>query len=313
MNIVENIMRPAYKSGLLAGVLFCTAFTGCSDWTEPNPLTYYEEQYWEAENWEEYAADMRAYRETDHNIVYVRLHNSPEGITSEKDFLRSIPDSVDIVSLTNADNMSSYDMEDLSIVKSLGMRVLYQIDYSGRADTDFSAEGAFEAYIDMVIESVDKYGLDGWAISGTYTYGDTESAADVALLLSRLDEVKKDGQLIVLEGDPRFISDERDRRKLDYVVAATDGASKISEVSSVASAAVRAGIRPENLILSAKAGSALMDINENEFEAVGETVKIVQSESYAGIAVYDLTSDYWSSEDNYPILRSAIATLNPSN
>lgn len=285
----------------------------CSKWTEPTPADYSEKNFWETDPhaWAEHAASMRAYRDTDHRIVYTRLHNSPDGFTSEKDYMRCIPDSVDIISLTNADNLSSHDIEDLAVMKDLGIKVLYQIDWSGRSETDFAADGALESYIEKTIRSVKEHGLDGWAINGVYRYGDNKAAAAAKMMISRLSEIKTENQLIVLEGNPLFVPDERDRRKLDYVVLDSDTMKTISEVSLAATAAVRAGIKTKNLLVSAKVDGILTDLNLNEYEAMASVAEIIQKNSYGGIGVYGLSDDYASGYGNYSVTRRIITLLNP--
>ena len=71
------------------------------------------------QNPQEYAAytqNLRAYKATKHAVVYARLDNAPEVSTGEKDFLRALPDSIDIVTMRNADRLSEYDREDMRIM-----------------------------------------------------------------------------------------------------------------------------------------------------------------------------------------------------
>ena len=89
---------------LLLGVLFGLA--ACNDWTEMEAVDNNVKKPWEQDPalWAEYTAALRDYKKSEHFIVYARLHNSPEPAASEKDFMRCLPDSLDIVALTNADN-----------------------------------------------------------------------------------------------------------------------------------------------------------------------------------------------------------------
>ena len=91
---------------LLLGVLFGLA--ACNDWTEMEAVDNNVKKPWEQDPalWAEYTAALRDYKKSEHFIVYARLHNSPEPAASEKDFMRCLPDSIDIVALTNADNFS---------------------------------------------------------------------------------------------------------------------------------------------------------------------------------------------------------------
>lgn len=51
--------------------------------------------------------------------------------SSEKDFLRALPDSIDLVSMRNAGRLSGFDREDMKLVRTdYGTRVLYYVDAS---------------------------------------------------------------------------------------------------------------------------------------------------------------------------------------
>ena len=82
---------------LLLGVLFGLA--ACNDWTEMEAVDNNVKKPWEQDPalWAEYTAALRDYKKSEHFIVYARLHNSPEPAASEKDFMRCLPDSLDIV------------------------------------------------------------------------------------------------------------------------------------------------------------------------------------------------------------------------
>ena len=84
-------------------------FVACSDWTEPTPVDY-----------NPIFPDERK-----HTLMLIRFANNPGTTLGEQDFLRSLPDSVDFVVLTNADNLSVYDKEDISKLKRTGTKFLY--------------------------------------------------------------------------------------------------------------------------------------------------------------------------------------------
>ena len=123
--------------------------TACSDWTQTEPLEPVVRYPWQEspQLWEEYKASVREYKERDHSIIYARLENSPEKVTNEKHFLRSLPDSLDIVTLTNAAAFSQHDAEDLAWVQSFGTKVLYHIADFG------AAEAAISAMIDRLVSA----------------------------------------------------------------------------------------------------------------------------------------------------------------
>lgn len=127
-------MTHIMKIRLLAlSVLALYGFTSCSDWTSTESVEVDSVYPWEREPelWEEYRAAIRDYKNRDHYLVYARFENSPEGAMNEKGSMRCLPDSLDIVSLTNAANFSEYDAEDMSWMHGMGTKVLYQLDFAG--------------------------------------------------------------------------------------------------------------------------------------------------------------------------------------
>ena len=81
----------------------------CSDWTETESVENSVRKPWEQDPalWADYTAALRAYKAGSHTLVMASFENGSTNPTSEKDCLRSLPDSLDAVSLTNADNFSA--------------------------------------------------------------------------------------------------------------------------------------------------------------------------------------------------------------
>ena len=197
-------------------------FISCSEWTDTESIPVESIFPWESEPelWEEYKADLRDYKSHEHTMVYVRFENSPENPVSEKGSLRSLPDSIDIVSLTNADNFSQFDAEDMAWMKSVGTKVLYQLDFAGRMD-EFSDEARLNAYIDNVIDAVNSNGLDGYSFTGTPKSGDSQRKEMSRKIVEKLDKARTSGQLIVFEGSHSFIAQE-DISKIDHPFKSQD-------------------------------------------------------------------------------------------
>ena len=150
----------------------------CSDWTETENIESTVLKPWEQDPalWADYTAALRAYKASAHYLSYVRLHNSPSPASSEQDFMRCLPDSLDIVALTNADNFSAYDTEDMATMREKGTRVLYQVDYAARK-AEFSGEAALKTYLDGVIAAVKANGMDGYS----FTADPLDAAATAAM------------------------------------------------------------------------------------------------------------------------------------
>lgn len=282
------------------------AIASCSDWTEMETVEQNVTRPWEQnpELWAQYTAALRDYKQSEHFIVYARLHNSPERAASEQDFMRCLPDSIDIVSLTHADRFSAFDAEDMPVMHEKGTKVLYQVDYAGRKAELTDLAG----YLEKVVASVAANGMDGYSF--TADPFDTAAAAQIA---AKLSAAKKEGQLLVFEGNPLSLAAE-DRARVDYVVLDTEKTEHAADVGlQVLHAVNYAGIEPERLLLAAEINALLFDEERAEHAAVTEMARrVVGLGPLAGLAVYNIGEDYYHARMNYETVSMAIQTLNPS-
>lgn len=285
------------------------AAVSCSDWTEMETVDNTVSKPWEQDPalWADYTAALRAYKQSEHYLSYARLYNSPAQATSEQDFMRCLPDSLDIVTLTNADNFSAYDAEDMAVMREKGTRVLYQVDYAGRK-AEFADAAALASYLDGVIASVAANGLDGYSFTA-----DPLDAAATASIVSTLSAAKADGQLLVYEGNPLSVA-AADRDKLDYVVLDTEKVENTTDVRlQVLNATGYAGIPANRLLLAAEIDAPLQDADRTEYAAVELMARcVVEYGPLAGFAAYNIAGDYYHADRNYSTIREAIQTLNPS-
>lgn len=294
---------------LILPVVVLLLGASCSDWTETENIDNTVLKPWEQDPalWADYTAALRSYKASEHYLSYARLHNSPSPAASEQDFMRCLPDSLDIVTLTNADNFSAYDAEDMAAMHEKGTKVLYQVDYAARK-ADFADAAALKTYLDGVIAAVAANGLDGYSFTA-----DPLDAAATATIVATLSAARSDGQLLVFEGNPLSVA-EADRAKLDFVVLDTEKAENTTEVLlQVLNATGYAGIAPEKLLLAAEIDAPLQDEDRTEYAAVELMARcVVEYGPLAGFAAYNIAGDYYHAEMNYQTIRTAIQTLNPS-
>ena len=281
----------------------------CSDWTETESIDNTVLKPWEQDPalWADYTAALREYKASAHYLSYVRLYNSPAPASSEQDFMRCLPDSLDIVTLTNADNFSAYDAEDMATMREKGTRVLYQVDYAARK-SDFADAAALASYLEGVIAAVRTHGLDGYSFTA-----DPLDAAATASIVATLSATKADGQLLVFEGNPLSVA-AADRAKLDFVVLDTEKAENTTSVQlQVLNATGYAGIPADKLLLAAEIDAPLQDADRTEYAAVERMAGcVVEYGPLAGFAAYKIAGDYYHADRNYNTIRQAIQTLNPS-
>jgi len=309
MKPVKNI--PALAVMTMTVVLL--AFASCAEWTETKSLDIETSRPWdrEPELWEAYKANIRDYKSRDHSLIYMRFKNSPENAVSEKAYMRCLPDSIDIVSLTNADNFSQFDAEDMVWMRSVGTKVLYQIDFAGRTE-ELSDEAKLTACLDKAIASVKKNGLDGWSFTGTPKSGDSQRAALSRKIVEKLSAARTPGQLLVFEGHHAFIAGE-DIEKIDLFVLGTRTMENSYDLRNMVTDAEEYGIPKGKTLLAASAEGIYYDNSNKEIpvlEAMADNTVIYGP--MAGLALYDMESDYYHHEGNWLKVRSIIERLNPS-
>ena len=296
------------------------AAVSCSDWTEVGPVEQKQARPNEQnpELWAKYTKALREYKQSEHTMVFASFANGTLNATSEKDFLRSLPDSLDIVSLTNADNFSVYDVEDLSVLREKGTRVVWFVDYAERS-AEFSTPAALGTYLDGVVARVAELGLDGFSFSGIPAYGsESEQAAQraiAAMFIEKFAAVAGPGKELVLmfEGDPQFVA-EADRAKIDWFVLNTQETANATDLKMKIQMALEAASVPrEKLLLGAMTEFEFIDEERAGSNAiVALTRRVVESGPLAGLCIYSVNQDYFGSEVVYSLTRRAIQTLNPS-
>ncbi len=311
------------KNRLLAGSLFLgllLSFTMCSDWNEPEivDLDIRNPKEQDPVLWARYMETLRAYKQSDHFITYARFDNAAEKPVNEGAYLRSLPDSLDIVSIANSDGITDHDREDIPLLQEKSIRVLYLVDYAAQSGT-LSDAARLGAYLDKVVADAAELKLDGFAFTGMPLYGGSEAELSwqveaAKLIVSKLSAAAGQGKLLVFEGDPAFL-DEGDLPKLDWVVLNTASTDNVTELKlQVARALSYSGLAREKLLLGAKMGYQITDEDNLKQDAIAAMPDRVASLGpLGGLAIYAIGDDYYHEKMNYGTIRAAIQLMNPSN
>lgn len=293
---------------LALALLVAFGASSCSDWTEEEPvkqdIVKPEDQ--DPERYAQYLETLRSYKKSEHYLVFARMNNAPEVSVSERDFLRSMPDSLDVVSLRYGDRITDYDVEDIPLVQKKGTRILYGFDPSERKEPDLLI------YLNDIIDRVKTLELNGISI----LISTPLSVQEEQILVSSLSAVSGPGKplLLVFEGNPESIEEEN-RSKFDYFVLPTSTMPNVLEVhNSILYANGICGIAMEKIILSAIPNGNIFDRDNKLQKAIPEMAQcVVELGPVGGLNVYDIHVDYaLNAERKYMQVRTAIDLLNPS-
>lgn len=299
---------------LLPGLVL---FSACNDWNEPTSLNI-DLQHAKEQNpvlWARYMESLRVYKlERAHYLTYGNFANGSEKPKNEGNYLRSLPDSLDMVSLANSENITAYDREDIPALQEKSTKVLYLVDYAAKADKLADA-AALGAWLDKAVAAATELHLDGFAFNGLPNYGgtDAEQAASkeaAKLIVSKLSAF---GKTLVFEGNPAFI-DAADLAKIDCFVLDTSGIATAVNLKLYVTNAIETYALPlQKVILAAKKGNTLIDEENKKQDAVEDmTNRVISLGPVAGLAIYALGDDYYSADKDYPTCRSAIQAMNPA-
>lgn len=317
-------MKHSYlKSKLMACLLTIAIaggylFTSCEDWTDPEEVDYTIQgpDKQNPELWARYMESLRVYKlEREHYITYASFNNGVEPSKNEGDYLRSLPDSLDFVTLANSENITAADREDIPGLQEKSTRVLYHVDYAKKM-TELPDDAALGAWLDKAVATVAELNMDGFAFSGIPLYGgtDTEQAARKASARLIVSKLYATGKALVFEGDPTFV-DAADMEKLDYVVLNTADIERAVALKLLVANTLETHttLSKEQLILATKMNGKLADENGTWHNAVLEMPnRVVGLGPLGGMAIYAIGEDYYQPEKNYHTCRTAIQTMNPS-
>lgn len=292
----------------LFGVIAALAlFTGCEDWTSTKAKDFSTDPYdglLSAEAKEYYSA-VAKWKETSHILSCILFDNADNGL-GERDYLRCLPDSLDIVILENSPRPA--DIEDLELLHSKGTRVLLRLDFDSRME-ELSDASALGSAIDTLLGVIAQDGLDGLSLTGEPLYTDpwrSEAAAIMARKCSEADDL-----LLLFEGDPLFFT-SANREAIDLFVLPSRDCKKMSDVRSLLTRSTSyAGVPIDKLLLSSDYEGVIYD-EDNVVQGMLSTIsaRVRPLGPLAGIAVYGAESDYYSADGNYPTIRGIINELN---
>lgn len=297
----------------LVYIILLLLISACSKWTETESIQLNYLRPWDQnpELWNKYKASLVDYKASDHFLIYARFDNAPEKAASERNFMRCLPDSLDFVSLTHADNFSAYDKEDMAWMESIGTKVLYQVDLTKKG---FTTTGELENYLDKVIASVKENGMNGYSFTGQYVLGNALNESLASVAVAKLSAAKTDGQVLVFEGNPCFIP-EADRSKVDFFVLDSENTEYAQDLRfQILTALDYAKVPAAKLLLGADMDGTIRNEEREKCASVPELARrVVSFGPLAGLGITNISSDYYSYDGNYVVTRAAIQLLNPSH
>lgn len=251
---MKNILKKSLQIPAMIAACILT-IVSCDDWTESESLDI-QTPLTDAGIYNDYLETLRVYKTGPHKTVFVTFENSDTYPNGQAQNLTVLPDSVDFISLVNADNLHHAIVQEMDEVRKKGTRVIYNIDFQTFENEwdklltedlkgELTEEDALVYFTDrtkQMLALCDKFGYDGL----TFTYNGRPlvslPVADVPAYSARqksflepIADWKKEhtGKVISFIGNPQYLVKEN-REVLsacDYIIVDTNNAKSSGDLT----------------------------------------------------------------------------------
>ncbi len=328
----------------------CMMSVSCSDWTDTESLDLDGNKFEQTnpDKYAQYLEELRTYKQSNHKVLYAWMDNV-QVPTSRAHHLTMLPDSVDVISLLNPDNLPQWTLDEMAqIRKDKGMKVVYTVSYtdlelSYKNYTDNLEEGTeaqsfldFEAeYMDKAIALCDKYGYDGISFhymgKGTNHMTEAVKADFLARQEGFMSKVAtwvaaNPGKMFIFEGTPHFLTDKTILSSASYIVLRTTGSNARDMLSVEVMTAMGNGSIPSDRFIVTVVPISLdpadastgrfTDGYGNRVSAILEAATWVSTPetgfTKAGLGIYGIQTDYYNISLVYRYTRAGISIMNPT-
>lgn len=284
----------------LIGIFGALALAACDADIEPIDQRFVGVDGQDPVAYAAYMDALRSYKQSAHYVVCARFDNNPAKVTSEKESLRSVPDSLDIVMLANP--LSAFDREDLPGVQRKGTKVLLTADCSDPA----TAVGK----VDEALASVSADGLDGVVISfpGAVTDAARTAEAAIAQKLAALG-----GKTFVFSGNAAFVAAANRDRYAYFLLDATTTENVYVLQGDIDYFTGYLGIPAAKVVPAVTVSGTINDVQSQPQSAASEVARTVMKSALGGIALSGISGDYYDASTIYPRVKATIELLNPAH
>ncbi len=338
---------------LICAALFvsiCAGSFSCSDWTDDESLGIKEVGLDQSGFYQDYLANLRSYKKTDHKIMMGWFDNSNKNPFSMGQRLSALPDSVDFVSLMHPDNLAAWEISEMkALKKDKGTRVIYTIDCDAMTSeynaiviqndidgvpTTTTLHEYLENGINGVTGLMDKYAYDGVCLSyfgQSYDFLTPAKKAELGvmqdMIFGKFNAVMNshpDG-LYLYQGAPVNIINKTYLEPMKYIVVDTSLETGVLRAELLMANLLTGNDVPtDRIVVTARSMSPTdekvgfyltEEFGEDPLPCVVELAKWMAAPARygkSGICVFYINDSYYNALLDYKDVREAIALMNPS-
>lgn len=292
---------------------------------------------------EAYYANLRAYKQSDHQLAFGWFGGWKATGPARSKYLSSVPDSVDLVSIWGAwSNLTDEQIADLRFVQEVkGTKVMFTIFAHTIPEPFDATKEGIEAYASAMCDSVFKYGYDGLDLDYEPGFGGkgefinpgdmgstsiTQAGKDnmeifVRGLAKRLGPSSGTGKLLAIDGVP-FQLNLGLAELFDYGIVQAYYCTSYSNLQSRFDSADKNGWKPEQYIFTEDFEKSWSTGGESNYrDEEGNVMPSLLGMAYfnptqgpkGGCGSYHMEYEYNHTDKEYKYLRQAIQIMNPAS
>jgi hypothetical protein len=341
--ILSRIMKRSYKN-IITAVVLGLSMTACQDWVKPESLEVSVKNNGgdDPALREQYLKNLRSYKESDHQLVYISFDNAAESALNATTLVSYLPDSVDVVELTNPVLRDWFAADMKEVQEDYGTRFVLRVSYDdimapyGNApgQTPVTEEEKTEIIataVDSLLRQVDVFGYDGITVQYNglfpdYLYADelaalTKKENDFLPLIKAWKEQNPDKTLF-FKGVPTRTIDHSVPLAAEAIIIPTVDARSVNYADFEARNGANGDFAGARMILETMSiPNDPLDKSTGRYTE-GEhipmmlewmTTNVPDKYTLAGICVYHAEWGCLSTSGYYPVLKNVIKTLNPNS
>lgn len=313
-----------------AALIICC---GCSEWTVPENLNFHRQtpEQLDPAAYAEYIAAVKAYKETEHNVMIVTMEGTSEYPSSQSQHITAMPDSADYVCVKVEDELHDVIAGEIpSVYKKKGTKSLLYVDYAviasawtaledERSDkgeapgTDEQLAAFFKEQAEIQLARCIEYGFAGVMISfqGTKVQGYAYNSQNAFMNAVKAFHEANPEKELVFRGAARNVIDQEFLKKFKYIVIVAGEERKLS----VLPGRILGNSAPKDRVimeLTVPSADVPEQLGMSPVEAADWLLSEKDNSSFTprGLCVENGHDDYFCKDMAFKNIRAAITLMN---
>ena len=330
---MKNIIKPITGLFVLASIVLAS----CTD-VESLSINESTIKDQNPEGYAKYLNNLTAYKASEHKVVYAYFDNSNKEPYSPAQHITNMSDSIDVISMMYPE-LADFEKADIETVHQKGTKVVYTVSYDAikvaydelASAGDNTSLEAFDSYLQKELTTqlayLDSY--DGLIAEFSGKNPAFMSATDLAtyqatqnIFLNAVNTWKAANvdKFFAFKGKPQNLIEKTILNSCKHIILDSGSATTAAGLNLLVNNALEDGVPGDRFVMAVSTIS--YDTTDkktgywNGTRALGEVAywATVEAAGYeiAGIAIYNVQNDYYSTSGACTYVKEAIDIMNPA-